>query len=81
MGWFTPATALLVRRTVIVHTKDGRSFAGVLGALFPGEVVLFHARMLPDGSTIAGDVVLPRGNISFVQQNVPDPFVSQEGDQ
>lgn len=77
MGLFTPKSALLVRRTVVVHTKDGRSFVGVLGALYPDDIVLLHARMLPDGSTIQGDVVLPRGNISFVQHNVPDSSVQR----
>jgi len=77
MGWFSASSALLIRRTVIVHTVDGRSIAGVLGAVYAEEVVLLHARMLPDGGVIQGEVLVPRGNISFVQQNVPDSLVAE----
>lgn len=72
MGWFTPRSSLAVHRSVTVHTRDGRSLFGVLIATYPEEVVLRHARALPDGGQIAGDVVVPRDNVGWVQTNMPD---------
>lgn len=80
MSWFAARSALLIHRTVIVHTRDDRSFVGVLIAVYPEEVVLRHARMLPDGGMIGGDVVVPRDNVGWIQTNMPDSILPKEPD-
>lgn len=59
------------RVTVVVHTKDDRSFRGILAATYADLVVLKDARLLgSDGSpgiAIDGETLLPRDSISWVQ--------------
>jgi small nuclear ribonucleoprotein (snRNP)-like protein len=58
------------KRTVIVHTKDGHSLQGALGAVYPGALVLKGAREQLDDSHAAelvGDILVERSNLSFVQ--------------
>lgn len=55
-----------LRRTLVVHTKDGRSFRGLLAAEHRDCVVLEQAEWLDEGVTVARAVVL-LSNISWAQ--------------
>jgi hypothetical protein len=58
------------RRSVAVHTSDGRSLSGILLAVHRDVVVLAHAKVLDDaGQPVAvdGDVAIPRARVAFVQ--------------
>jgi hypothetical protein len=54
-------------RTLIVHTRDGRSFRGVLAADHADVVVLDHAFLLDLDQRLGGQVVLLKANISWCQ--------------
>lgn len=58
--------------TVAVHTKEGRSFRGVLKAVYKDAVVLSSAYLLVEagGSHEVGEVVVPRDNLAFLQRNL-----------
>lgn len=59
-----------VTRRVIVHTRDDRSFEGILEAVHPDGVVLAAARFLPDDGEpidMAGRVYVPRDRVEAVQ--------------
>lgn len=60
----------LVRSSVVVHTRDGRSFSGVLTGVHRDCVALAHARLLMESGhsdPLAGDLVIPRGALAFLQ--------------
>lgn len=60
----------VVRRTVVVQTKDAQSVRGVLVGAYRDALVVSHASyLLPDGNreAIDGDVIVPRSNLAWVQ--------------
>lgn len=67
-----PRLPRLVRASVVVHTRDGRSFAGVLIGVYPDSVALAHPRLLNDGTPVQleGELLLPRENLAFLQADV-----------
>jgi len=57
-------------RTVVVNTKSGRAFRGVLWRRRGGLLVLRNAELLkPGGETVAmdGEVVIAAENVDFMQ--------------
>lgn len=57
-----------VRRRVIVHTTDERSYDGLLELVADDGLILVGARMLSEGGvTVAGEQFIPRPNVLFVQ--------------
>lgn len=56
-----------LRRTMVVHTKDGRSFRGVLVGEFADCIVLSHARLLDEDVSLGGEPVILRENVSWAQ--------------
>jgi hypothetical protein len=56
-----------LRRTLVVHTKDGRSFRGVLMHEHVDCIVLAHARLLDEDVALGGEPVILRENISWAQ--------------
>lgn len=68
-------------RTVAVVTPQG-TLRGVLSGVYPDALVLSHAQLLGNPTTqLEGDVVIPRGQIRFVQdmppQLVADPVAAE----
>jgi len=65
-----------IKEKVVVHTKDGRSILGVLLAVYRANLVLTHAQLLHEsepeaqGTPLAGDIILERSNVSFVQSGL-----------
>ena len=57
----------LLRRTVVVHTQDGKSFRGVLVGEHVDCLVLEQAELLDEKMTVGGRTVLLRPNISWAQ--------------
>lgn len=57
----------LLRRTLVVHTKDGKSFRGVLVGEYVDCLVLEQAELLDEKVTIGGQAVLLRVNVSWAQ--------------
>lgn len=72
---FLRRSGIPLARTVIAHTKDGRSFVGVLVGDYKDSYVLRHARTMPEDAQIVGDLVILRENISFFQADVPDALL------
>lgn len=59
----------LEARSVVIHTRDGKSLAGVLLAARPDGFLVENADTLtPDGRISIGTVVVPRANVSFFQR-------------
>jgi small nuclear ribonucleoprotein (snRNP)-like protein len=56
-----------LRRTMVVHTKDGRSFRGILVGEHADCIVLSHARLLDADVALGGEPVILRENISWCQ--------------
>lgn len=57
----------LLRRTVIVHTKDDRSFRGVLLHQHADCIVLAHVRLLDADLSLGGETVILRENVGWIQ--------------
>jgi hypothetical protein len=57
----------LLRRTLLVHTKDGKSFRGILVAEYADCLVLEHGELLDDKVTVGGRTVILRANVSWAQ--------------
>jgi hypothetical protein len=58
----------------VVHTSDGQSFRGVVIAVYDDALALAHTRaLLGEGASeeLAGEVVIPLQNISFIQRALP----------
>lgn len=62
-GWLSRR----VKRRVIVHTDDERSYAGLLVATRSDGIALAHVQMVESGTELAGEVFLPRSTVRFVQ--------------
>jgi hypothetical protein len=64
----------LERRTVMVHTKDGRSFRGVLVGVYRDSITLAHSATWSGRDQVAleGEAHVPRENISFLQTLSPE---------
>lgn len=61
----------LVKRTVIVHTKDGQSVRGALYAQHADRVTLTQAVYLQDNQPelpIDGLAHVPNGNVAWIQE-------------
>ena len=60
----------LTARTVLVHTRDSRTLRGALVGVHDDCLVLDHAAYVIDDTTtdLAGRAVVPRENVSFVQE-------------
>ena len=59
-----------VLRTVLVNTKTGNTFSGILWRKRRGYLVLRNARMLrrdKDPMLMDGEVVIPADNVDFLQ--------------
>jgi small nuclear ribonucleoprotein (snRNP)-like protein len=59
-----------VKRRVIVNTKSGRAFRGVLWLRRWGYLVLRNAEMLQPGgqvTSVDGEVVIESSNVDFIQ--------------
>jgi hypothetical protein len=56
-----------LRRTVVVHTKDAKSFRGVLAVEYADCIVLEQAEHLDENIILGGRLVLLRGNVSWAQ--------------
>jgi hypothetical protein len=67
--WFTRRSGLRrrMRRSLVVHTRDGRSFRGVLSAEHADCIVLEQAELLDEKLAIGGEVVLLLSNVSWAQ--------------
>jgi|GEM_PF-1423856 len=55
---------------ILVNTKTGNTFSGVLWRKRPGYLVLRNARMLrrdKDPMLMDGEVVIPADNVDFLQ--------------
>jgi hypothetical protein len=54
---------------VVVHTRDGQSFDGVLLATHKDVLALTHASLLHEGGrhSLDGDVLVPLENVAFIQ--------------
>jgi len=64
----------LARASVIAHTIDGRSIAGVLQGVYRDVLVLAPARMLVDSGDpveLDGAVTVERARVSFLQVERP----------
>ena len=64
----------LARSSVVLHTADRKSFAGVVVGVYADAVALAHARLLnEDGNALPleGELVVPLANVSFLQDGVP----------
>ena len=64
----------LVKESVVLHTRDGRSLSGVLSGAYPDVVALAHASyFLEDGrrEPLSGDLLVPRENVSFLHREGP----------
>lgn len=57
-------------KTVVLHTRDGRSIRGTLRTLHPDCLILAVAQYLEgeETTTLKGDVVVPRDNFSWWQE-------------
>lgn len=66
--------ARLERRKVLLHTRDGRSFQGVLAHVYHDCVCLAHVTTWtgPDPVVLGGEVVVGCENISFFQSALPE---------
>ena len=64
----------LTRTSVVLTTKDSRSFRGVLLATHKDCFVLSQSKLLGQGAGIemSGELVVPRDNISFLQTVMPE---------
>lgn len=62
----------LVRQTVVVNTRDGRTIRGVLMSEHSDRVTLVEAFYLAGSGEhqLAGQTHVPRSNISFIQEVV-----------
>lgn len=78
-----------LRRTLVVHTKDGRSLRGVLTHEHTDCLVLSQARLLDVDIALGGETVILRENISWAQDitgmdrresEVPDAFQVSRGE-
>ena len=59
-----------VLRRVVVNTKSGQAFRGVLWRKRWGYLVLRNAELLKAGGETVlmdGEVLVPRGNLDFIQ--------------
>lgn len=56
-----------LRRTVVVHTKDAKSFRGLLTGEYADCIVLEQAEHLDEKITVGGRLVLLRANVSWAQ--------------
>ena len=55
------------RRKVVVTTKSGTSFQGVLHDSDARSLVLCTATLVPDGTPIDGELVLERADVEMIQ--------------
>lgn len=64
--WFDRYPCL---ESVIVNTRSGRAFRGVLWTRKPGYLVVRNAELAKSGDWIAvdGEVVIDRANVDFIQ--------------
>jgi hypothetical protein len=62
----------LIRRTIVVNTRDGRTIRGVLMSEHDDRLTLSEAFYLASGGEhqLAGQTHVPRENISFLQEVV-----------
>lgn len=59
--------------SVVIHTRDGKSLAGMLLAVRPDGFLIENADTLTqDGRISIGTVVVPRANVSFFQRLAGD---------
>lgn len=56
-----------LRRTVVLHTRDGRSFRGVLVAEYADCLVLEQAVHLDVGVRLGGQTIVLLENVSWAQ--------------
>lgn len=63
----------LERRTVLVTTRDDRTFRGVLLGAHRDCLVLSAAQDMDARQTMAGEVVVPREQVHYVQTVEPEP--------
>lgn len=60
----------VLKKKIIVHTRDSQSIEGVLMEELPDGIILRAASLLGDGgrrTPMAGEIHVPRENISFSQ--------------
>lgn len=65
-AWF----ARVLKKRVIVHTRDSQSIEGVLMEQTADGIILRAASLLRDGgnkTSMAGEVFVPRENVAFAQ--------------
>ncbi|HXS32258.1 MAG TPA: hypothetical protein VN758_00620 [Solirubrobacterales bacterium] len=58
-----------LRRSVVVHTVDGRSISGVLTTEFSDALELTNAEYLQgtEAAQLAGTILFPRAKVLFIQ--------------
>lgn len=63
----------LRRSTIVLHTRDGQSFRGVLVGDYRDCVVLANAVLLADEGVadLAGSIGVPRSNVAWWQEHLP----------
>lgn len=61
------------RQTAVVHTKDNKSFRGVVIGVYHDAIVLGHVSALlgEADQELAGETVIPLANVSFLQRMLP----------
>ncbi len=67
---FKRGIAALSRETVVLHTKDGQSFRGVVIGVHTDAIVLAHTTVLYEmgEEQLPNDVLIPRTNVSWLQR-------------
>jgi hypothetical protein len=56
-----------LRRTVVIHTRDGRSLRGLLVGEYSDCIVLAHAELLDEEMKIGGEAIVALSNVSWAQ--------------
>lgn len=61
------------KKTVLVYTRDEHTFRGILLEVGVDALVLKHAELISAAqpSMLAGEIVVPRANVSFLQDAPP----------
>lgn len=68
----TPWLSRVMKRKIILHTKDSQSIEGVLWEQSRDGVILRAAKLLGEkgmSTSMAGEVFVPRENVAFAQRD------------
>lgn len=68
----TPWLSRVLKRKIIVHTRESQSIEGILWEQSRDGVILRAAKLLGENGTatsMAGEVFVPRENVAFAQRD------------